>query len=174
MLKEYGFSVFGADVISALAGLDARANPARAVRLAAAANLHGRDPDPRHVAGPSLRRPWSGDLKKAEVALGPDLVRAAEEAGRRLTFEEALELAAEGEPAPAAGRLSRRELEVAILVAQGRSNKQIAGRLYLSERTIEGHVQHALNKLGFDSRSQLAAWIATHDLLPEKQLPITT
>jgi pimeloyl-ACP methyl ester carboxylesterase/DNA-binding CsgD family transcriptional regulator len=56
--------------------------------------------------------------------------------------------------------LSRREREVAQLVARGLSNREIAGRLYLSERTIDNHVHHILDKLGFDSRVQVATWLA--------------
>ena len=58
----------------------------------------------------------------------------------------------------AASRLSRREQEVAGLVAQGLTNKQIGQTLYVSERTAENHVQHILTKLGFSNRSQIAAW----------------
>jgi len=61
---------------------------------------------------------------------------------------------------PSVGPLSRREVEVARLVAQGLSNHVIGQRLHLSSRTAENHVQHILNKLGFDSRSQIAAWFA--------------
>jgi len=56
--------------------------------------------------------------------------------------------------------LSPRELEVARLVAQGLTNKQIGERLFVSERTAENHVQHILIKLGFSNRSQIAAWSA--------------
>lgn len=56
--------------------------------------------------------------------------------------------------------LSRRELEIARLVASGLSNKEIAAKLVLSERTAETHVQNILNKLGFRSRSEVAAWAA--------------
>ncbi len=58
----------------------------------------------------------------------------------------------------AASPLSRREQEVAGLVAQGLTNKQIGKMLYVSERTAENHVQHILTKLGFSNRSQIAAW----------------
>jgi DNA-binding CsgD family transcriptional regulator len=58
----------------------------------------------------------------------------------------------------AATPLSRREQEVAGLVAQGLTNKQIGKMLYVSERTAENHVQHILTKLGFSNRSQIAAW----------------
>ena len=58
----------------------------------------------------------------------------------------------------AASRLSRREQEVAGLVVQGLTNKQIGQTLYVSERTAENHVQHILTKLGFSNRSQIAAW----------------
>lgn len=57
-------------------------------------------------------------------------------------------------------QLSRREQEVASLVAQGLTNAQIAERLTISLRTAEGHVEHIRNKLGFRSRAQIAAWVA--------------
>jgi DNA-binding NarL/FixJ family response regulator len=49
---------------------------------------------------------------------------------------------------------------VARLVAEGQSNREIAARLVISQRTAEGHVEHILTKLGFTSRAQIAAWIA--------------
>jgi DNA-binding CsgD family transcriptional regulator len=69
------------------------------------------------------------------------------------------------QPAHASARfeLSRREREVAQLLAQGLSNKVIAGRLYLSERTVDNHVHHILDKLGFDSRVQVATWLTRNE-----------
>ena len=61
--------------------------------------------------------------------------------------------------------LSRREVEVALLVADGLSNRAIAQRLHLSERTAEGHVKNICDKLGFNSRSQVAAWVAARKLI---------
>ncbi|HKW58780.1 MAG TPA: LuxR C-terminal-related transcriptional regulator [Candidatus Dormibacteraeota bacterium] len=61
---------------------------------------------------------------------------------------------------PASIQLSRREREVAALVAEGLSNREIAERLFISERTAEGHVEQIFNKLGFGKRSQIAAWFA--------------
>jgi predicted ATPase/DNA-binding NarL/FixJ family response regulator len=60
----------------------------------------------------------------------------------------------------AARVLTPRELEVAGLVAEGLSNKGIAARLVIAQRTAEAHVEHILEKLGFSARSQIAAWIA--------------
>jgi DNA-binding CsgD family transcriptional regulator/sugar lactone lactonase YvrE len=57
--------------------------------------------------------------------------------------------------------LSKRELEVARLVAQGLTNKEIARTLFISQRTAEGHVAQICNKLGFSTRAQVAAWSAT-------------
>ena len=57
------------------------------------------------------------------------------------------------------GVLSRREREVAELVAEGLTNRRIAERLFIAERTAEGHVEQIRNKLGFTSRSQIAAWV---------------
>jgi predicted ATPase/DNA-binding CsgD family transcriptional regulator len=59
-----------------------------------------------------------------------------------------------------APRLTRREQEVAGLVAAGLSNKDIASRLVISLRTAEGHIEHILTKLGFNSRAQIATWVA--------------
>ena len=56
------------------------------------------------------------------------------------------------------GPLSARELEVAALVAAGRTNEEIATELYLSKRTAQNHVQHILTKLGFSNRTQVASW----------------
>jgi non-specific serine/threonine protein kinase len=64
-----------------------------------------------------------------------------------------------------AGPLSARELEVARLVAQGLSNKEIASTLVVSLRTAEAHVTNVLSKLGLRSRAQLAVWVAEHALL---------
>ena len=61
--------------------------------------------------------------------------------------------------------LSAREAEVAVLIADGLGNPAIAARLVLSRRTVEGHVQRILAKLGFRSRSQIAVW-ATQNISP--------
>lgn len=62
-------------------------------------------------------------------------------------------------PALVPGRLTRRQLEIARLVARGLTNREIAQRLFISERTAEGHVEQIRNKLGFSSRVQIAAWL---------------
>ena len=67
-------------------------------------------------------------------------------------------------------RLSMRELEVAGLVAAGASNRHIATRLGLAERTIETHVQHILAKLSVHSRAQVAAWAGGRGLEPISDL----
>ncbi|TMG44940.1 MAG: helix-turn-helix transcriptional regulator, partial [Chloroflexi bacterium] len=66
--------------------------------------------------------------------------------------------AAEVSPTRTRTHLTAREREVAALVATGLSNKEIAEKLVISERTAEGHVEHILGKLQFRSRSQIAAW----------------
>jgi len=59
--------------------------------------------------------------------------------------------------------LSRREREVARLLSGGLSNREIAARLFVSERTVDNHVHHILDKLGFDSRVQVAGWLARNE-----------
>jgi non-specific serine/threonine protein kinase len=59
--------------------------------------------------------------------------------------------------------LSPREREVAALVAQGLSNRDIGERLFIAERTAEGHLEQIRNKLAFNSRVQIAAWFIQND-----------
>jgi DNA-binding CsgD family transcriptional regulator len=65
---------------------------------------------------------------------------------------------------PRPGGLTKRELEVAALVAAGASNREIADKLVISERTAESHVQNILTKLGFGSRAQIASWATAEGL----------
>ena len=58
------------------------------------------------------------------------------------------------------GPLSPREMEIAELVAQGLTNREIATAAFVSERTAQTHVQHILTKLGFSNRSQIVSWVA--------------
>jgi DNA-binding NarL/FixJ family response regulator len=58
-----------------------------------------------------------------------------------------------------------REHEVAIQIALGKTNREIADELIVSERTIETHVSHILSKLGFAARAQVAAWVKEQRLL---------
>jgi DNA-binding NarL/FixJ family response regulator len=80
--------------------------------------------------------------------------------GSRLTVDDAIALAfgtTRQRTSHALG-VSQRELDVVRLVAGGLSNKEIAGRLHLSVRTVESHVRHVLTKTGLVNRTQLATW----------------
>ena len=116
------------------------------------------------VFGTQLGAHHAGCVALATRTLRSPAFRAAFDEGVRPTVEEAIRYAIEqpaaAAPAPAAGAgLTRREREIADLVAQGLSNPAIAHRLVLSRRTVEGHVQNLLAKLGFASRAQVAAWV---------------
>jgi non-specific serine/threonine protein kinase len=63
-----------------------------------------------------------------------------------------------GTPGSTVKPLTRREREIARLVADGLGNREIAGRLYLSKRTVDSHIEHIFAKLSFSSRAQLAGW----------------
>jgi DNA-binding CsgD family transcriptional regulator len=63
-------------------------------------------------------------------------------------------------------QLTARERDVAVLLAEGLSNRDIAAKLVISEMTVEVHVKHILNKLGFRSRAQVAAWMAERRQTP--------
>jgi predicted ATPase/DNA-binding CsgD family transcriptional regulator len=150
-----------------------------------AAHLIGAAEAVRTQAGASLI-PFLAPLiamaeESASAALGASKFQAEMNTGKRLNRDEAIRLAL-GEPTrnghlippPLAGEgrvgvlplLAKREADVARLVAEGLSNKQIGTRLFISERTVDSHVRSILNKLGFNSRAQIASWMASYTADP--------
>lgn len=101
--------------------------------------------------------------------LGDHAFEAAFQRGTEFGLDQAVSYALDehAQPVPAASpsseelpvQLTRRERQVAELVAEGLSNKDIATRLVIAQRTAEGHVERILKKLGFTSRTRLAAWV---------------
>jgi DNA-binding NarL/FixJ family response regulator len=67
------------------------------------------------------------------------------------------------------GGLTAREREVATLIAQGKSNREIAASMVVGKRTVETHVANILSKLGFASRAQIAAWAEKKGLTTEDE-----
>jgi non-specific serine/threonine protein kinase len=156
--------------LGAFAGLAAKTGrPRLALRLAGAAEAY-RDVNQFSMPGPMeeiVDRWLVPPRAKAGTAAGRLLAQ-----GRRMSPEEAVGLALANEPddAPPPGprqTLTPREAEVASLVARGLTNRDIAAQLFLSVRTVEVHVDHILTKLGFRTRTQLAAWAHEEGLLPE-------
>jgi HD-GYP domain-containing protein (c-di-GMP phosphodiesterase class II) len=68
--------------------------------------------------------------------------------------------------------LTRREVEVLVLVARGLSNRAIATRLVVSPRTVGHHVQHIYRKIGCSTRAAASLFAMQHGLLPELDLPV--
>ena len=114
----------------------------------------------------------SDGLQQTRSLLGKQRFRELFRQGSRLGLDQAVALALETDPgadlpAPAPvepSPLTRRELEVADLVADGLSNPEIAAHLVISVRTAQGHVENILRKLGFNSRSRIAAWVTERRL----------
>jgi non-specific serine/threonine protein kinase len=162
--------------VAGLAGVHAEGEPELAARLLGAADAL------RAGAGEGMqlvdRIDFERNLAAVRSRLGEKAFQAAWADGRTITLEEAVEKALTpeqslpgggGKPdSPSldehVGLLTSREREVAALIAQGLSNREIASRLVIAERTAEGHVQSILNKLGFNSRTQIAAWAVEHGL----------
>jgi predicted ATPase/DNA-binding CsgD family transcriptional regulator len=116
--------------------------------------------------------------QRTRQALGEAAFQAAYRHGLDLLADDAVAYALQRSPSPSqapaptapgtparatpgpAAPLTPREMQVARLVAGGRSNKEIAAQLVISQRTAENHVEHILTKFGFTSRAQVAAWAA--------------
>ena len=105
---------------------------------------------------------WEEQLRQARQALGPGRARAAEDRGAAMSLataaEYALMLTDPGPPQPAApgpGQLSARERELVTLVAQGRTNAQIAAELHISVRTVGSHLDRIRDKTGCRRRADL-------------------
>jgi DNA-binding CsgD family transcriptional regulator len=124
------------------------------------------------VIGLSVTRiPYISDQRElgeaqAKAGLGSKAFQRAFAHGKTLPLDQVVSLALE-EVADASraetkpeSPLTKREEEVAQLIGEGLSNREIAARLVVSQRTAQGHVENILRKLGFTSRTQVAAWVA--------------
>ncbi|HEX2326767.1 MAG TPA: tetratricopeptide repeat protein [Chloroflexota bacterium] len=178
-----------AECLAGLAAVAARAGQApRAARLFGAATALGLQLECQW--DDADRRERERYTAIAREALGPPAFAAARAQGEGLTLEEAvaealdvaalpnLDLPPSRTPAPRpvpapepppsrqTDGLTPRERQVAALVAEGLTNRQVAARLVISESTAANHVEHILSKLGFHSRSQIAAWAVDRGLRP--------
>jgi non-specific serine/threonine protein kinase len=133
---------------------------------------------------PVDRVDFDHNVATARERLGEELFNEAWEEGQAMTMEQALELAtreyeheAQGITPPARGRskkqiaggLTSREYEIAALIAQGKSNREIADVLVVSERTVEWHTSNILSKLDLQSRSKIAVWAVEQGLTTPSQ-----
>ncbi|RBM23849.1 helix-turn-helix transcriptional regulator [Prauserella sp. PE36] len=169
---------------NALAGLAAvhDASLLRALSAHAEGALRLADGDPVAAVG-SLRaacRLWAEvdapyEGARSHILLGlafrglgdDDTARFELDAARRtlLQLGAAPGVAGLREPAPAACELTGRELQVLALVAAGRSNREIAGELVISEHTVRRHLQNAFAKLGVSSRAAATTYVVQHHLV---------
>ncbi|MFG3437010.1 ATP-binding protein [Nonomuraea sp. NPDC047897] len=159
-----------------------RGSPERAAGLLGAAHMVRRDLD-LSLAG---FRAYADAHQRCESALrarlGDPAYEDAHQRGANLDIDEVVAFALgnhapSGRSAPAGSRppvtdeaptLTRREWQVAELIARGKRNKEIATQLVIAQRTAEAHVEHILDKLGFSSRSQIATWYADHHRQPSE------
>jgi predicted ATPase/DNA-binding CsgD family transcriptional regulator len=164
-LENRDMIVYQLDALACQAAMVGR--PQRAARLLGAAESLQAE------TGIRLMRHLEPLLAQARstisAALTPAALESETQAGRRMGRDEAVAYALDekkaarpaGAPKATSGMpLSKRELEIAELVAQGLSNKEIATRVFLSERTIETHVSNILDKLGVNSRVEISTWVA--------------
>ncbi|MFF0817591.1 LuxR C-terminal-related transcriptional regulator [Rhodococcus sp. NPDC003318] len=142
-------------------------DPRRAAVLMGAAEGVTRSAGGTKVVVPGLSLFQDACERDVRNKLGEKVFEEACRKGAELGFHDAVDFAL-GEERPRSrtsgtGRSTRptkRELEVADLVAEGLTDKEIAARLVISPRTAQGHVEHLLVKLGFNSRAQIAVWVA--------------
>ncbi len=90
---------------------------------------------------------------RGEARLHPNVVRALMDAARNSRHDDST-----NKPTETATNLTERELDVTRLVAQGRSNRDIAKALFISEKTVKTHVSNILDKLNLKDRTQLAIY----------------
>jgi DNA-binding CsgD family transcriptional regulator len=115
-----------------------------------------------HLGTGLLRRSRPGDRKAARSHL-TEALALLEGLGAKPDADAVRQaLQRIGGRVPSGHALTEREREVLNLLAEGLSNAAIAGRLYISERTVEAHVSHILAKLSLETRTQVASWAAQH------------
>jgi non-specific serine/threonine protein kinase len=102
-------------------------------------------------------------IRTVRNQLGEDAYRAAYQRGTELATEDVYQLALRpqaGSSTLTLDRLSGRRRQVAVLIAQGLENRQIADRLHHALSTVENHVSDTLRILGFTNRTQVASWVS--------------
>lgn len=154
-----------AAILDALAAVHAAGEPERAAALVGAVDRIRRSIGaPLAAADRPARRRLVEHLRRR---LGDQALGRAQRRGAELDDRELIAVATSPSPRESGRRgpitrLSRRERQIAGLVADGLTNREIAGELGIREATAESHVQHILNKLGARRRSQIAAWASTN------------
>jgi non-specific serine/threonine protein kinase len=147
-----------------------RGSPAVGVRLLAASAISGQRVKSSWA---TTRMEYERYLALARARLTEAEFQAEQAAGRAMSLEQAIDYAQSLPLEPGAsttrgekpGNLTERESEIATLIAQGKSNREIAGELVLSTRTVEKHVANILSKLGLASRTQIVRWAIEHGLM---------
>jgi len=121
---------------------------------------------------PRVEAIMRGRIEAVRRDMDPDLAAAAWAEGQVMDLEAAIQCATGGHSvipgaARTPGQLTAREREVAVFLAQGLTNQQIADRLVVSHGTVKRHVENILTKLDMTSRAQIATWAAEHKLLEQ-------
>ncbi|WP_188111351.1 helix-turn-helix transcriptional regulator [Nocardioides antri] len=138
---------------------EAAADLEEAVRTCAINGAKGYHAEALHELAATLAARAEGrDLARAR-SLVADAARRATELGMALVASRSAQLIQQLTDEGPSNPLTPREHEVAELVTKGLTSREIAGRLYLSERTVQNHVQHILTKLDLSNRSQIAVWV---------------
>jgi predicted ATPase/DNA-binding CsgD family transcriptional regulator len=157
------------ELISCLNGLvsaaGASGNDLRALRLAAGAGRLSRETLIR--SDPWPERQAEESLLHSRDRLGQGASETAWKEGWAMSLDRLMDYAlgeSETETRVVDGPLTRREKEVAELVAAGLTNRQIGERLFISWRTVEGHLERIRHKLGARSRTGVATWAVEHGL----------
>jgi DNA-binding NarL/FixJ family response regulator len=140
----------GADGVEALRGLRERDNRARVLVITSF-------PEPAAVL-PAVRAGAAGYVYKDVDPPALAAAIRAVHAGHVLLHPDVARLLAAGDAAPAGVRLTAREHQVLAEIAHGRSNREIARALTLSEKTVKTHVSAILTKLGVQDRTQAALY----------------
>jgi predicted ATPase/DNA-binding NarL/FixJ family response regulator len=141
----------------------------RAIRLAAA---HRRLSEEMSISDPPYwRDKMELSIRVSRAALGSKNSDEAWRQGLAMELDRAVDYGLEGrlEVSIDPGPLSRREIQVVRVLAAGMTNREIAARLFLSERTVEGHLERIRNKLGVRSRIEVATWAVEHGLVEEEK-----
>jgi non-specific serine/threonine protein kinase len=149
----------------------ASADDRRALRLAGAAKRASDEWSLSWDPGAERLERFGTALEQSRTRLGSRKSQQAWTEGTAMSLDRAIEYALsphEPEAIGGAGTLSRREREVVGLVAAGMTNREIAKRLFIAERTAEGHVERIRNKLSARSRTEVATWAIEQRLQTEE------